>query len=110
MSADLKNHTVAKVAAGGVEENDVQINNVTFTSLGRERIRNVPINTGTAIIDLYKIFTATTPARKEHWQVSVTFYLNPEEVSKRAKTAPEFATVNPLGMIITSFHEARANE
>ena len=110
MSADAKNHTVAKVIAGQAEENDVQVNNVTFTSLGRERIRNAPAYTGTAIIDLYKLFTASSPQRREHWQISVTFYLNPDEVSRRAKTAPEFETVNPLGLIITDLHEARARE
>ena len=62
MSDDLKNRTVALVAAGQTEENDVQINNVTFTSLGKERIRNAPAYTGTAIIDLFKIFAATNPA------------------------------------------------
>jgi type IV secretion system protein VirB5 len=107
MSADLKNRTVALVAAGQTEENDVQINNVTFTSLGKERIRNAPAYTDTAIIDLFKTFAATTPARREHWQVSVTFYLNPGAVSERAKTAPEFEIVNPLGLIITEFHESR---
>ena len=108
MSADVKNKTIAQVMVGQAEENDVQINNVTFTSLGKERIRNAPAYTGTAIIDLTKIFAATTPPRREHWQISVTFFLNPSEVSARAKTAPEFEVVNPLGLIITDLHESRA--
>ena len=96
--------------AGQAEENDLQINNVTFTSLGKEHIRNAPAYTGTAIIDLIKIFATATPPRREHWQVAVTFFLNPDVVAARAKTAPEFEIVNPLGLIITDLHESRAAE
>lgn len=110
MQADIKARTVANVIAGRAEENDVQINNVTFTSLGKERIKNTPAYTGTAIIDLFKLFAATTPPRREHWQVSVTFYLNPAEVTARSRTAPQFELVNPLGLIITDLHESRAAE
>ena len=108
MAQDLKDRTIAKVVAGQTDENDVQVNNVTFTSLGRERINNVPLYTGGAIIDLFKIFSATTPPRREHWEVSVTFYLNPDEVSKRSANFPQFESINPLGLVITDFHEARA--
>ena len=108
MAADVKERTIAKVIAGRTDENDVQINNVTFTALGKERINNVPLYTGGAIIDLYKIFPTTQPPRREHWAVSVTFYLNPDEVSKRSANFPQFETINPLGIVITDFHEARA--
>jgi type IV secretion system protein VirB5 len=108
MADDLKNRTVAKVVAGRIDENDVQINNVTFTSLGKERINNVPVYTGGAIIDLFKTFATTQPPRREHWTISVTFYLNPDEVSKRSANFPQFETINPLGLVITDFHEARA--
>ena len=108
MAADVKDRTIAKVIAGQSDENDVQINNVTFTALGRERINDVPLYTGSAIIDLYKTFPTVQPPRREHWGVSVTFYLNPDEVSKRSANFPQFETINPLGLVITDFHEARA--
>ena len=108
MADDLKNRTIARVVAGRTDENDVQINNVTFTALGKERINNVPVYTGGAIVDLYKIFAAAQPPRREHWDISVTFYLNPDEVSKRSANFPQFETINPLGLVITDFHEARA--
>ena len=38
MQLDTKDATIAKVITGGAEEHDVQINNVTFTALGREQI------------------------------------------------------------------------
>jgi len=108
MAADVKERTIAKVSAGRTDENDVQINNVTFTALGKERINNVPLYTGGAIIDLFKIFATAQPPRREHWEISVTFYLNPDEVSKRSTNFPQFETINPLGLVITDFHEARA--
>jgi type IV secretion system protein VirB5 len=108
MAQDLKDRTVAKVMTGQTDENDVQVNNVTFTALGRERIHNVTLYTGGAIIDLFKAFPGAMPPRREHWEVSVTFYLNPDEVSRRSANFPQFETINPLGLVITDFHEARA--
>lgn len=107
MTEDVRNHTIAKIIAGQIEENDLTVNNVAFTSLGKERIGNAPVYSGTAIIDCFKIFTAGV-LRKEHWQIAVTFYLNPDEVTKRSATFPQFATFNPLGLVITDLHEARA--
>lgn len=40
--------------------------------------------------------------------MTVVFYLNPDEVGKRSVTFPQFATYNPLGLIVTDLHEARA--
>ena len=107
MTDDVRNRTIAKVIAGQTDENDLTVNNIVFTSLGKERIGNTPVYSGTAIVDCFKVFTAEA-ARKEHWQVSVTFYLNPDEVTKRSVTFPQFATFNPLGVVITDLHEARA--
>lgn len=107
MTDDVRNRTIAKVIAGQTEENDVTVNNVIFTALGKERIGNQPLYSGTALVDLLKIFSNGIP-RKEHWQMTVVFYLNPDEVAKRSVTFPQFATYNPLGLIITDLHEARA--
>lgn len=107
MTEDVRNRTIAKIIAGQIDENDVTVNNVVFTSLGKERIGNSPVYSGTAIIDCFKLFSTGVP-RKEHWQITVTFYLNPDEVTKRSVTFPQFATFNPLGLVITDLHEARA--
>jgi type IV secretion system protein VirB5 len=109
MTDDVRNRTIAKIIAGQIDENDLTVNNVVFTSLGRERIGSAPVYSGTAIIDCFKVFT-TGAARKEHWQMTATFYLNPDEVSKRSVTFPQFATFNPLGLVITDLHEARATQ
>jgi type IV secretion system protein VirB5 len=107
MQIDNRDASVARVITGGSEEHDAQINNVTFTALGHEQIGRTPIYTGAAIIDLFKIFNSY-PQRREHWTVSVTFYLNPDEISKKSVRFPQFEVINPLGLIITDFHEARA--
>jgi type IV secretion system protein VirB5 len=107
MQLDTKAATVAKVVTRADEEHDAQINNVTFTTLGREQIGRTPIYTGAALIDLFKVFNSY-PQRREHWTVSVTFYLNPDEISKKSVRFPQFEVINPLGLIITDFHEARA--
>jgi type IV secretion system protein VirB5 len=39
--------------------------------------------------------------------LSVTYYLNPKQVSDQARIFPQFETINPLGLTITEFHENR---
>ncbi len=104
---DTAERTIAKVSTGELPESEAQINNVTFTSLGREQIGHTPIFSGAAIIDLYKLFGGV-PQHREHWTVSVTFYLNPDEISKKSARFPQWEIINPLGLVITDFHEARA--
>ena len=41
--------------------------------------------------------------------LSVTYYLNPKQVSDQAKISPQFETINPLGLTITEFHENRVS-
>jgi type IV secretion system protein VirB5 len=107
MAQDTADRTVAKLTTGQAEEHDAQINNVTFTSLGQERINRAAIYSGSALIDLFKIYNGY-PQRREHWTVSVTFYLAPDEISKKSARFPQYQVINPLGLIITDFHEARA--
>jgi type IV secretion system protein VirB5 len=40
---------------------------------------------------------------------SVTYYINPAQVSDHAKTNPQYETINPLGVTITEFHENRVS-
>ena len=39
--------------------------------------------------------------------MTVTYYLNPKQVSDQAKIFPQFETINPLGLTVTEFHENR---
>ena len=107
MAQDTADRVVAKITTGQAEEHDAQINNVTFTSIGQERFNRAAIYSGSALIDLFKIYNGY-PQRREHWTVSVTFYLAPDEISKKASRFPQYEVINPLGLMITDFHEARA--
>ena len=40
---------------------------------------------------------------------SITYYINPAQVSDQAKTNPQYETINPLGVTITEFHENRVS-
>jgi type IV secretion system protein VirB5 len=41
--------------------------------------------------------------------LSVTYYLNPKQVSDQAKVYPQYEFINPLGLTITEFHENRVS-
>ena len=64
---------------------------------------------GTALVTIDKLYSArnSREPRTEHWLLSVTYYLNPKQVSDQARVFPQFETINPLGLTITEFHENR---
>jgi type IV secretion system protein VirB5 len=41
--------------------------------------------------------------------LSLTYYLNPKQVSDQAKIYPQYEFINPLGLTITEFHENRVS-
>jgi type IV secretion system protein VirB5 len=109
MLDDNTNHLVSQVTSGEIESSDVQVKNVTITTMSQETVQGAVIARGTALIALDKLFTPRTShePRTEHWLVSVTYYLNPKQVSDQAKIYPQFEIINPLGLTITEFHENR---
>ncbi len=109
MASDNQNHLVSQVVGGQVEANEVQVRNVTITSMSEEMVQGARIVRGTALIALDKLFSAdhSRELRVEHWLVSATYYLNPKQVSDQARIFPQFETINPLGLTITEFHENR---
>ena len=66
---------------------------------------------GTALYAIDKLYSPrnSREPRTEHWLLSVTYYLNPKQVSDQAKIFPQFETINPLGLTITEFHENRVS-
>src|ERR1700761_7692238 len=109
MGEDNTNHLVSQVAAGQVEQSEVDVKNVTITTMSEETLQGATIARGTALITLDKLYSArnSREPRTEHWAVTVTYYLNPKQVNEQAKIFPQFETINPLGMIVTEFHENR---
>jgi type IV secretion system protein VirB5 len=109
MADDNAAHLVSQVLGNQVEQSDVEIDGVTITSMSQETVKDAPIARGTALVNITKIYAPrnSRQPRKEHWVLSVTYYLNPGQVSVAAQTFPQFETINPLGLTITEFHENR---
>ena len=109
MGEDNAAHTISQVASGQVEQSDVDVRNVTITSMSTEQIQGAVIAKGTALVNVDKLYSVrnSREPRTEHWMLSVTYYLNPKQVSDQAKVFPQFETINPLGLTITEFHENR---
>jgi type IV secretion system protein VirB5 len=109
MTEDNANHLVSQVVGGQIEQSDDEVKNVTITSMSQETVQGAIIARGTALIALDKLYSPRNShePRTEHWLISVTYYLNPKQVSDQAKVFPQFETINPLGLTITEFHENR---
>ena len=111
MTDDNQNHLVSQVVGGQTEQSDVEVKNVTITSMSQETVQGAVIARGTALVAIDKLYSPrnSREPRKEHWMLSVTYYLNPKQVSDQAKVFPQFETINPLGLTITEFHENRVS-
>jgi type IV secretion system protein VirB5 len=109
MAKDNANHVVSQVMAGQIEQSDVEVKNVTITSMSQETVQGTAIARGTALVAIDKLYSPTNSRepRTEHWLLSITYYLNPKQVSDQAKVFPQFETINPLGLTVTEFHENR---
>lgn len=109
MTDDNQNHLVSQVMGGQLEQSDVEVKNVTITSMSQETVQGANIARGTALVAIDKLYSArnSREPRTEHWVLSVTYYLNPKQVSDQARVFPQFETINPLGLTITEFHENR---
>jgi type IV secretion system protein VirB5 len=109
MTEDNSNHLVSQVMSGQIEQSDVEVKNVTITSMSEETVQGTRIARGTALVTVDRLYSArnSREPRTEHWGISVTYYLNPKQVSDQAKIFPQFETINPLGLTITEFHENR---
>jgi type IV secretion system protein VirB5 len=109
MADDSQNHLVSQVVAGQIESSDVQVRNVTITTMSEETVQGARIARGTALVAIDKLYSPqnSREPRTEHWLLSVTYYLNPKQVSDQARVFPQFETINPLGLTLTEFHENR---
>ena len=111
MLEDNQNHLASQVVAGQIEQSDVDVKNVTITSMSQETVQGATIARGTALIAIDKLYSPShsREPRTEHWLLSVTYYLNPKQVSDQAKIYPQYEFINPLGLTITEFHENRVS-
>jgi type IV secretion system protein VirB5 len=111
MADDNASHLVSQVTAGQIESSDVQVQNVTITTMSEEMVQGARIARGTALMTLDKFYSAQNShePRTEHWLLSITYYLNPKQVSDQARVFPQYEFINPLGLTITEFHENRVS-
>ena len=111
MTEDNANHLVSQVVGGQIEQSDVEVRNVTITSMSQETVQGDLMARGTALLALDKLYSPSHShqPRTEHWMLSLTYYLNPKQVSDQAKIYPQYEFINPLGLTITEFHENRVS-
>ena len=97
------------MVGGQIEQSDVEVKNVTITSMSEETVQGATIARGTALVTIDKLYSPhnSREPRTEHWLLTVTYYLNPKQVSDQARVFPQFETINPLGLTVTEFHENR---
>ena len=109
MTEDNANHLVSQVIGGQIEQSDVEVKDVTITSMSVESVQGATIARGTALVAFDKLYSPrySREPRTEHWLLSVTYYINPKQVSDQAKIYPQYEFINPLGLTITEFHENR---
>jgi type IV secretion system protein VirB5 len=109
MNQDNQSHLVSQVVGGQVEQSDVEVKNATITSMSQETVQGAVMARGTALVTIDKLYSPrnSREPRTEHWLLSVTYYLNPKQVSDQARVFPQYETINPLGSTITEFHENR---
>jgi type IV secretion system protein VirB5 len=111
MTEDNQNHLVSQVVGGQIEQSDVEVKNVTITSMSQETVQGAVMARGTALLALDKFYSPShsREPRTEHWMLSLTYYLNPKQVSDQAKVYPQYEFINPLGLTVTEFHENRVS-
>ena len=100
-----------QVTAGQIESSDVQVQNVTITTMSEEMLQGARIARGTALMAVDRFYSAENShePRTEHWLLSITYYLNPKQVSDQSRVYPQYEFINPLGLTITEFHENRVS-
>ena len=106
MTDDNTSHYASQVLSGQLDQSDAEVKNVTITSMSEETIAGAVMAKGTALIAMDTLYSPRNShkPRTEHWMISVTYYLNPRQVSEQARVFPQFETINPLGLTITEFH------
>ena len=100
MADDNQNHLVSQVTAGQIESSDVQVQNVTITSMSEEMVQGARIARGTALMTVDRFYSAqnSREPRTEHWMLSITYYLNPKQVSDQSRIYPAIRVHQSAGI------------
>jgi len=65
MTEDNQNHFVSQVMAGQIEQSDVDVKNVTITSLSQEKIQGAVLARGTALVALDRLYSPSHRMSRE---------------------------------------------
>ncbi len=57
MTEDNQNHLVSQVIGGQIEQSDVEVKNVTITSMSQETMQGAVMARGTALMALDKLYS-----------------------------------------------------
>ncbi len=98
---------VASVTAGKIAEQDVQVNSIQFRAFDTKKEADGTVSAGECVIDMNKLYNLIGPTR-EHWVLTLRYKVNPTAAAERSRRDPAFQLANPLGVMITWFHEDRA--
>src|SRR5271163_1079590 len=69
MAQDNQNHLVSQVVGGQVEQSDVEVKNVTITSMSQETVQGAVMARGTALVAIDRLYSPvhSREPRTEHW-------------------------------------------
>jgi len=111
MGEDNANHLVSQVTAGQIEASDVQVQNVTITTMSEEMLQGARIARGTALMAVDRFLLGREFPRAAHGALAAQHHLLPEsETGQRSgRVYPQYEFINPLGLTITEFHENRVS-
>src|SRR6202789_3497422 len=70
MTDDNANHFVSQVVGGQIEQSDVEVKNVTITSMSEETVQGARIARGTGLVTIDKLDRKSTRLNSSHYSIS----------------------------------------
>lgn len=109
MQADLRDQTVAMIQTGRKPESTIEDAAYEFSDFQTRKTADGTLAKGAATIRFTKVLNPGLAMQtKEQRSYTVQFYVNPTQVADLAEKDPMFAQINPLGLTVTSWFEARS--
>ena len=78
MGEDNANHTISQVTAGQTEQSEVDVRNVTITSMSTEQVQGAVMAKGTALVNFDKLFLRPQLSATSHGALDVERDVLPE--------------------------------
>ena len=90
MTADNQNHFVSQVVGGQVEQSDVEVKNVTITTMSDETVQGATIARGTALVTIEQALLPAQLARAQNRTLAAERHLlsEPQTGERQSKDLP----------------------